>query len=315
MQARRARIRTDRASWLLGRLAKPAAARLASEDLPVASSQLDNTTRQMLEQLFGMSGGYVLDFSNASFASFVTICLSFDPYDRYVGSKAVVLRQIWLQETTSDVAKLNLDLLEHWHLGKLATNRDLTAFEERAYADLKSVFDPLTKTASPTDLKFLAKNLGDVDLSTLPTELTSQQIVKTRLVEIELCLAAEAPLAVIFLVGSTLEGLLMEMALAHPNEYTSCEAAPKFRGSPKSIDTWTLAEFITVSRVLGVVGEDVLKHADHVRNFRNYIHPRQQLRENFEPRMVTAQIAQHVLLAALTDLKNVSGFEHQGESE
>ena len=102
---------------------------------------------------------------------------------------------------------------------------------------------------------------------------------------------------------------LMELAKAHPTEYTSSSAAPEVHNKPKPIDTWTLAELITVSRALGVVGEDVLKHADQVRNFRNYIHPLQQLRDNFEPRIATARIAQQVLLAALSDLKKLTGTQ------
>lgn len=46
--------------------------------------------------------------------------------------------------------------------------------------------------------------------------------------------------------------------------------------------------------------------------FRNYIHPRQQLRENFEPRIITAQIAQRVLLAALADLNKLTDVEQHG---
>ena len=272
----------------------------------MATNQIDNLTRQKLEQLFEMSGGYVLDFSNASFASFVETCLGFDPYDRHTGSKAVVLRQIWLQEPMSDVAKLNLELLERWHMNKLAANQKVTSFEEATYSELKSTFGQHAASASPASLEFLTKDFGEVDLAALPSELTSQQVVQARLAEIERCLAAEAPLAVIFLVGSTLEGLLLELAKAHPLDYTSSQAAPKAQGKPKPLDTWTLAELITVSRALGIIGEDVLKHADHVRNFRNYIHPRQQLRENFEPRIVTAQIAQHVLVAALIDLKDMT---------
>lgn len=41
-----------------------------------------------------MSTGYVVDFNNGTFASFVQTCLGFDPYGRYEGSKAVILRQI-----------------------------------------------------------------------------------------------------------------------------------------------------------------------------------------------------------------------------
>lgn len=42
----------------------------------MVTNRIDNTTRQKLEQLFEMSGGYVLDFSNASFATFVQSCHS-----------------------------------------------------------------------------------------------------------------------------------------------------------------------------------------------------------------------------------------------
>jgi hypothetical protein len=59
---------------------------------------------------------------------------------------------------------------------------------------------------------------------------------------------------------------------------------------------------IAVSRELGLVGEDVVKHADALRDFRNYIHPRQQIRENFTPRMFTAEMADKVLRAAIADL-------------
>lgn len=60
---------------------------------------------------------------------------------------------------------------------------------------------------------------------------------------------------------------------------------------------WTLEALITTSREVGVVGEDVIKHAHAVKDFRNYIHPRQQLKDNFVPRMLTAEIAHKVLPA------------------
>ena len=40
-----------------------------------------------------------MDFNNGTFASFVQTCLGFNPYDRYGGSKASVLRDIWLKES------------------------------------------------------------------------------------------------------------------------------------------------------------------------------------------------------------------------
>jgi hypothetical protein len=271
-------------------------------------ADLDNTTKRKLESLFDMGGGYVLDFSNARFADFIQTAVGFDPYDRYQpASKAVLLRTLWHQEPVPVVAKVILDLLEHWRVGKMVNNQEPTAAERALHDELRAQFTPLVTASDTSSLDFLAKDFGDIDLAALPTELTTQQVVRARFDEIDRCLKAEAPLAVIFLVGSTLEGLLSELALAHANTYAARSEAPTLKtGSVKPVDSWTLSELITVPHALGVLGEDVAQHANQVRSFRNYIHPRQQLREGFEPRMDTAQIANHVLKAALADLRSIS---------
>ena len=156
-------------------------------------------------------------------------------------------------------------------------------------------------------MAFLARDFAELDLTSLPAELTAADIIATRLDEIDRCLQANAPLAVVFLVGSTLEGLLMQLALAQVATFTASTAAPRTKGAVKPLQTWTLSELITVAREVRVLSEDVARHADHVRNFRNYIHPRQQLKEAFEPRIETARIAQQVLRAALVDFEKLGG--------
>lgn len=64
----------------------------------MSSPPFDNKMQTMLEDLFEMRGGYVLDFTNDSFTSFIDNCLGFDPYSRYQGSKAKILRSIWAEE-------------------------------------------------------------------------------------------------------------------------------------------------------------------------------------------------------------------------
>jgi len=71
---------------------------------------LSNNLKYKLEHLFGMSSGYVVDFSNASFADFVHTSIGFNPYDRYEGSKAQVLRQLWSNETIDITRRLLLEL-------------------------------------------------------------------------------------------------------------------------------------------------------------------------------------------------------------
>lgn len=270
-------------------------------------ADLDNATKRKLESIFDMSGGYVLDFSNARFADFIQTAVGFDPYEKYQpASKAVLLRTLWHEEPMPIVAKVVLDLLEHWRVGNLVNDQQPSAADSALHDDLKAQFTAAATTADPASLDFLSKDFGDVDVAALPKELTSQQVVRARLDEIGTCIEVRAPLAVIFLVGSTLEGLLSELALAHASTYAARPEAPRSKGTVKPVDAWTLSELITVSHALGVLGEDVAKHADQVRNFRNYIHPRQQLKERFEPRVETAQIANHVLKAALADLQHIS---------
>ena len=106
----------------------------------------------------------------------------------------------------------------------------------------------------------------------------------------------------VILCGSTLEGLLYEVALRHPADYNRAAAAPRRNGKVRPLPEWTLNDLINTSRELGVLGEDVVKFAHAVREFRNYVHPRQQVQDGFRPRQVTAQIARHVLRAAIEDL-------------
>ena len=103
------------------------------------------------------------------------------------------------------------------------------------------------------------------------------------------------------LCGSTLEGLLYEVARSHPADYIRTAAAPR-RGNVRPLPEWSLSDLLNTSRELGILGEDVSKFAHAVREFRNYVHPRQQVKEGFRPRRVTAQIARHVLRAAIEDL-------------
>lgn len=267
----------------------------------------DNTVKQMLEDLFGMSSGYVMDFSNASFASFVEQWIGVDPYDRYQGSKAAILRQIWAKEPSEVVAQLNLDLLEHWKLTALRNGRTPTPYEQEVIGTATSLFQSASVPAlSEEDVAFLNKDLGSLNLDALPSELTAGRVIADRMGEIDRALEADAPLAVIFLVGSTIEGLLSELAMGHRTEFLASPAVPTSKGKTKPLDQWSLSELITVARECGVLSEDVSKHADQVRNFRNYIHPRQQLKEGFVPRIETARIAQQVLKGVLADLERLN---------
>ena len=151
------------------------------------------------------------------------------------------------------------------------------------------------------EAEFLAR-VVELDLSQVPVELDLQSVIADRLQEVEVCFENGAYLAVVILCGSTLEGLLYEVAKSHPADYSRAKAAPVHDGKVRPFPQWTLNDLLNCSRELGLLGEDVAKFGHAVREFRNYIHPQQQVAENFRPRKVTAQVARQVLRAAIEDL-------------
>ncbi len=80
-------------------------------------SNLTNFEKRKFEQLLGMDTGYVLDFTNRSFAEFVLDSTGRDIYDcRYnygSGSKANRLRAYWHKEENAVVGKLMTDMLDY----------------------------------------------------------------------------------------------------------------------------------------------------------------------------------------------------------
>ena len=79
-------------------------------------SDLTNLEKRKLEKLLGMGSGYVLNFSNKTFAEFVFDCTGLDIFDsRYnyaSGSKANRLRAFWQQESNDIVGKLMREMLD-----------------------------------------------------------------------------------------------------------------------------------------------------------------------------------------------------------
>ncbi len=110
---------------------------------------LDNTARLKLESLFNMEGGYVLDLTNATFATFVRTSIGIDPYEKYGDglSKAKLLRAIWEGESTAAIAKLNLDLLEHWRVTKLLAGSEPNPSEETLRQELIEYFTQTVEAA------------------------------------------------------------------------------------------------------------------------------------------------------------------------
>lgn len=152
---------------------------------------------------------------------------------------------------------------------------------------------------------FLRRDFSDVRFDGLGLEPSVLEVLEQRVKEIEKCYSSGSPLAVILLAGSSLEGVLLGLATTFPRHFNSASAAPKDQnGKVRPFQALTLSSFIDVSRELKVLEHDTHKFSHALRDFRNYIHPFEQLASGFSPREHTAKICLQVLKAASHDLRS-----------
>jgi hypothetical protein len=106
--------------------------------------------------------------------------------------------------------------------------------------------------------------------------------LNSRWSETEKCALSEAWLASVIMLGSLLEGVLLAVLEAAGKKALNATSAPKNRnsGNVKSIDTWTLQDYIKVAIELKLIPSSIEKHIHELRDTRNLVHPNKQLREN-----------------------------------
>ena len=162
--------------------------------------------------------------------------------------------------------------------------------------------EPAT-TPVVTEDEFLKLEFKDVAIDKLGLDAPVLEVIKERIDEIRKSLEAKAPLAVIFLCGSTLEGILLGVATKNAQDFNRSGACPKKDGKPKFFAEWTLSNLIDVAFEIGLIKQDIKKFSHSLRDFRNYIHPFQQVQEKFSPDIHTARISWQVLKAAIYQLQ------------
>ena len=158
-------------------------------------------------------------------------------------------------------------------------------------------------TAEIKEDEFL-KMTFDVNVDSLGLDSNVSEIIKLRLKEVETCIGGEAPFASILLIGSIMEGILLGMATTYPQQFnqTSCAPKDKDTGKVRTFPNWTLNNYIDAASEVGLLKQDVKKFSHVVRDFRNYIHPYEQMSTNFFPDKHTALICFQVLKAAINQI-------------
>lgn len=269
--------------------------------------------KNKLEDLFEMGGGYVLDFTDAEFAAFfqeMDVHIDNPKYtaDQTSKSKAKRLRGFWKQEDDFKVGVSIEKLIDYAEYLRIKDEGDLTDESRKLIANCRDVVSKLTgksvkTTTSTSKNDFLTADFGEINISKLPIEGQLHSILGNRLGEAQRCLDNGANLSVIFLAGSILEGALLGAAQKYPKQFNESHSCPKDEtGKPKSFHEWTLSQLINIGGEVHILGEDVKKFSHGLRDFRNYIHPYQQMNSNFTPDADTARICLQVLKAALSDL-------------
>jgi len=128
-------------------------------------SDLTFIDKTKIEKLLGMGSGYVLDFSNRTFAEFVVESTGKDIYDtkyEYAsGSKANRLRAFWNTEPNHVVGKLIWDLLEYGRESSISNGQD------SLYKDCNRIADRLQQCTPVQEIEAISPNSGGRDFEVL----------------------------------------------------------------------------------------------------------------------------------------------------
>ncbi|TCC36357.1 DUF4145 domain-containing protein [Kribbella speibonae] len=127
-----------------------------------------------------------------------------------------------------------------------------------------------------------------VSISEIVHDETFGRQLRLRLDEAYACWRSGAPTAALIMLGSLLEGVLYDAALA--------------RRSGGSAPSDNLQSLIATAREERWIAKDVAEYADVLRNHRNLVHPRKQWKQEYEPEEDSVRIAWNVVVAALNDL-------------
>jgi hypothetical protein len=160
---------------------------------------------------------------------------------------------------------------------------------------------PWSKTE---EAEFLAADFGSADASKLLIDDDVKKIIQSRLDDAGTCLKAKTAMPVVFSCGSAVEGMLFADASNNQKLYNTAVAAPKDKtGKVKPLADWSLENLINVAKEVGRIGESAKNFAQPLRDFRNYIHPREQLKSGFNPDLETAKVCYQVTKLIISNLE------------
>ncbi|QSR87654.1 hypothetical protein EM20IM_04875 [Candidatus Methylacidiphilum infernorum] len=119
--------------------------------------------------------------------------------------------------------------------------------------------------------------LNPPDFTPLTNDQLLRKILHERWMEVRKCWEAGAYVAALVMMGSLLEGVLLAVAEANPEEANRSNASPKdMKGQPKAFCDWMLNDLINVAHERGWIQGHVKKFSHILREYRNIVHPKKQ---------------------------------------
>jgi hypothetical protein len=278
----------------------------------IAMSNLTSKDKMYLEKILQMGSGYVLDFSDRTMGEFfldsVGISIYADEYDYDSGSKANRMRGFWRVADDELVSRALTELVDYIESKLLLGEFSSDDFKPELIAECKKIAIRLSGNTGNSEgaqqaraAEFLREDFRDINAAIQSVASDFQDVLAQRMSEIEAILT-KAPLAAVLLIGSTLEGLLLDTAMAHPAEFVAAKSAPTAKGKVLRLEDWRLYSLIDVAYELKYVTKNVKEFSHSLRDFRNYIHPREQASAGFNPNADTAKICFQVLKASVSEL-------------
>lgn len=264
-----------------------------------------------------MKNGYVLTFSDRTFAEFFLrfqIKIDDERFLIYGPSKAKRLRAFWDLESDKTVAKVLREMLVYGdYLNNKHPNLD-NREKRRRQSEYKACLGIIQRlegvdrqaeiSKDDAESKFLKRNWGDLTFDGLGLDPTLEVLMAQRGHEALSCAQHGHSLSAIIIAGSVLEGLLLHVASLKPREFNLATCAPKQQGVVKPFPKWALSQLIDAAHECGYLREDAKKFSHVLRDFRNYIHPHQQMLSGFNPDRHTAEICLQVLKLSIISLKS-----------
>lgn len=271
-------------------------------------SSLTDIEKRYIEKQLGMSSGYVLDYSDATYGEFFNrhnIDIHSRKYQTYGTSKAKKMRAFWELEPDALVGMVLSEILDSYEADCDLNNREIDSSLLLKSRGIVSRLCGKSQSEQPAQTvdAFLNHEFTIPNVQKLPIEALAIPIIDGRLAEARKALSASAYLSVIFLCGSVLEAVLLGAAQKEPAGYNQASCSPKAAdGTVKRFHDWNLAQLIDVSCEVGLIKPDVKKFSHGLRDFRNYIHPYEQMVSGFTPDEHTAKLCFQVLKAALASV-------------